>query len=298
MRDAVSWPRAPAMRLLFRRPWQISVRKRTAAPTSGWDRDEGLVSWGDGRLYADPFLFEHDGRHHLFCEEVPHGWKRGVISHTELGRDGSPASPPRPVLVAPYHLSYPCVFEHEGDVFMIPETCAARRIELYRAISFPTSWERCATLVDDVRAADATLYRQGARLWLFVAVAVEGASYSDELHLFHSDSLTGPWRAHPRNPVVSDVRGARPAGAIQSWGGRVVRPAQDCSRRYGWALSFREIEVLNEDDYAEREVDRLDPADLSRARATHTYAADGRYEAIDLRRRELRLMRRSATRRG
>jgi hypothetical protein len=63
---------------------------------------------------------------------------------------------------------------------------------------------------------------------------------------------------------------------------------QDCRRRYGWAVSFREVDLLSVDDYREHEVERLEPRDLPAARATHTNAADDRFEAVDLRRRELR----------
>ncbi|HEX3511617.1 MAG TPA: hypothetical protein VHT27_11035 [Solirubrobacteraceae bacterium] len=288
MRDVASWLRAPATRLALLRPWWIRVRVRGEAPTKGWQEEDRVVRWGDGRMYADPFIFEREGRHHLFCETVPSGSKKGVIAHTELHLDGALASPPKIVLDLDYHLSYPCVFEHGGEVFMIPETAAVRRIELHRAVSFPDVWEREEILIDDIAAVDTTFFEHDGRLWLFAGVAAEGGSYSDELHLFWADSPRGPWHAHARNPVVSDVRGARPAGAIQRWGSRIVRPAQDCSRRYGAAVSFREIDVLSTSDYAEREVDRLLPADLPRARATHTYAADSHFEAIDLRRREPR----------
>jgi hypothetical protein len=288
MRDLASWLRAPATRLALLRPWWIRVRVLGEAPTKGWQEEDRVVGWGDGRMYADPFIFEHEGRHHLFCEEVPSGTKKGVISHTELHLDGTLARAPRTVLDLDYHLSYPCVFEHGGEIFMIPETGAVRRIELHRAVSFPDGWEREGTLIDDIDAVDTTFFEHDGRLWLFAGVAAKGGSYSDELHLFWADAPRGPWHPHPLNPVVSDVRGARPAGAIQRWGSQIVRPAQDCSRRYGSAVSFREIDLLSTSAYAEHEVDRLKPTDLPRARATHTYAADSCFEAIDLRRREPR----------
>jgi hypothetical protein len=262
------------------------VRDSEQDPTRGWEHARALVRWKHGHLYADPLLIEHDGRHHLFCEEIEKGSRRGVISHTELRRDGVAADPPTAVLEAPYHLSYPFVFAHEGEMFMIPETSNVRRVELYRAVDFPRVWQRETVLLDEIVASDATLLAHGDRLWLFVGVAVPHATLLDELHLFSASSPRGPWQAHPRNPIVSDVRCARPAGAIQRWGTRLVRPGQDGSRRYGGSISFREIDELSEGDYAEHEIARLDPADLGSARATHTYASDGRFEAIDLRRRE------------
>jgi hypothetical protein len=282
-----AWLRIVAARLIFRRPWQIRVRAEGREPTSGWSRTPPLVRWKPGHLYADPFLFARDGRHHLFCEELPPGSNRAVISHTELHPDGSLSDAPVPVLEAPYHLSYPFVFEHQGEVLMIPETSSQGRVELYRASDFPSVWRRESVLLDGVIASDATLLAHDGRLWLFVGVAVAHATMLDELHLFFSEDPAGPWRAHPRNPVVSDVRCARPAGAIQRWGSRLVRPGQDGSRRYGGAISFREIDVLSVEEYAEHEIARLDPGDLGDARATHTYASDGSFEAVDLRRREL-----------
>lgn len=297
-RASATWARVLTARLLFRRPWQVRVRVRAGelrVPV-GWKGGSELVRWRPGHLYADPFLFEHEGRHHLFCEEVVGPGEPGIISHTELRPDGASADPPAPVLQASHHLSYPFVFAHEGELFMVPESRAAGRVELYRAEDFPRGWRREAILLEDLDAVDSTIVAEAGRLWLFAGVAAPGASSLDELHLFSAPAPRGPWVAHPRNPIVSDVRGARPAGAIQRWGGRLVRPAQDCSRRYGGAVSFREIDVLSTSDYAEHEIARIDPGDAG-ARATHTYAADGRFEAIDVRRRELRL-RRAGGRRG
>jgi hypothetical protein len=287
LRSPSRWLRIVAARLLFSRPWLVRVRERGADPASGWSRPAPAptVRWRPGHVYADPMLLEHEGRHHLFCEEILPGERRGVISHAELHLDGTEASPPAPVLVAPHHLSYPFVFAHAGEIFMIPETSSVRRVELYRAVDFPHEWRHEATLLDGLVASDATLLDHGDRLWLFVGVAVPHGTMLDELHLFSATDVRGPWQPHPRNPIVSDVRCARPAGAIQQWGARLVRPAQDGSRRYGGAISFREIDELSESGYSEHEIARLQPGDLGDARATHTYACDGRFEAIDLRRR-------------
>lgn len=293
LRSPWRWLRVVAARLAFERPWRIRLRERARDPIAGWSAapERPVVRWGEGHLYADPMLFEHEGRHHLFCEDLAPGSNRAVISHVALGPGGADG-PPRPVLQAPHHLSYPFVFAHGGEVFMIPESSAERRVELYRAERFPDSWTLDSVLLDGVIASDATVLEHEGRLWLFACVTEPGATLLDELHLFWAERLAGPWRPHPLNPVVSDVACARPAGAVQVWGGRLVRSAQDCSRRYGGAVSFREIDVLTEQQYSEHEIGRIDPADAGgRARAVHTYAADRLYEAIDLRSRRLRARR-------
>ncbi|HEX4437413.1 MAG TPA: hypothetical protein VH061_11535 [Solirubrobacteraceae bacterium] len=292
VRSPWRWIRVVAARALFVRPWQIVVRRQGETPVAGWRNGSSLLGARRSHLYADPVLFEHEGRHHLFCEEIPAGATRAVISHAELPVDGGRGDAPTPVLEADYHLSYPFVFAHHGEVFMIPETSAQRRVELYRATEFPHSWSKEAVLLDDLVACDATLLAQDGRLWLFVGVAETHATMLDELHLFTATAVRGPWQPHPLNPVVSDVRCARPAGAIQRWGERLVRPGQDGSRRYGGSVSFRQIDELSLDGYAEHEIGRLDPVDLGDARATHTYASDGTFEAVDLRRRRLAPMQR------
>jgi hypothetical protein len=290
--DSIStWPRVILVRLLFQRPWSIRVRRRLPVATEGWRAEpEQLVRWTRGHLYADPFLFEHEGLHHLFCEHVLPGTGRGVISHTELRDDGGPAASPQPVLECAHHLSYPFVFVDDGEIMMIPgATTQPNGVELYRAVDFPVAWQREAVLLETLAPADVTLLWHRGRIWLFATVSAKHASSLDELHLFSAEQVRGPWLAHPMNPVVSDARCARPAGAIQRWGERLVRPAQDGSRRYGGAIAFCEIDVLDTNHYAEHEIARLTPADVAGARATHTYNSDASYEAIDLRTREPRL---------
>jgi hypothetical protein len=288
LRLAPRWGRVLLYRVLYRRPWYVLVRERQPDALAGWGEDAGLVTWKRGHTYADPFLFERDGRHHLFVEDVAPGTGRGVISHVELRPGSADAEPPVPVLQTDHHLSYPFVFSHGGEIYMVPETGDVSQIRLYRAASFPTVWEFDRVLVDDIRAADATLLEADGRWWMFASVGGYGTTLVDELHLFLAASPLGPWTPHRGNPIVSDVRTARPAGAILRDGDRLVRPAQDSSRRYGWAVSLREITVLTPDRYEEREIGRLEPRDVAGARAVHTYGRDNRFEAIDARRREPR----------
>ena len=134
---------------------------------------------------------------------------------------------------------------------------------------------------------DPTLFYQDGTWWLFGTIADLGESQDDELHLFHADALEGPWHPHPRNPVVSDVRGARPAGPLIRDGSRLLRPAQDCSGRYGRAVVFKEVLELSRSAYREVEVARLEPDWLVDNLATHHYATGERWTATDamLRRR-------------
>ena len=233
-----------------------------------------------GRYWADPFLFEHEGRHYLFHEDYRYYQGKGLISVMEIEADGS-LSPSVPALSRHYHLSYPDVFEWGGEVYMIPETRQNRSVELYRADSFPISWKLVRTLLPGVQAVDSTLLHHAGKLWLFTNVAVSGGSSHDKLFLYHADLLTGPWVPHPRNPVVDDPGSARPGGRLFWCGGELVRPSQDCSRGYGGGIVFSRVEVLDEKEYRELRIGRVDPGWLPRNRATHTYTRDESWEAVD-----------------
>jgi hypothetical protein len=233
-----------------------------------------------GRFYADPFLFGHGGRRFIFFEDFDWSCGRAVICYVEIDADGRRGLP-GVALSQDCHLSYPFVFEAGEAIYMVPETAGRRTVELYRAARFPDVWTLERVLLSDVAATDATLLRHEGRLWLFVAIAVDGGRPIDELFLFSSESLGGEWEPHPMNPVVSDVRCARPAGRVFVQDGQLIRPAQDCSRSYGWRVVFNRVEVLSASDYRERPVGAIEPAPGSGNLRTHSYDCDGVFEVLD-----------------
>jgi hypothetical protein len=228
---------------------------------------------------ADPFPVEVDGRHFLFVEDYSHEAGRGAISVTEAGADGT-WSPPRRVLEREHHLSYPFVFEHEGEVYMLPETGETGRIELHHAVDFPYGWQLDRVLLDGLTAVDATLHKEDGLFWLFANV-VEGEEDRGELWLFSSRSLDGEWRPHARNPIVTDPGTARPAGRLFKRGGILIRPSQDCSRGYGEAVVLNRVDALSPSEYRETPVARIEPNWLTGLEGTHTYTFDSRYEYLD-----------------
>ena len=199
------------------------------------------------RYYADPFPFERDGRHYLFVEEYPHASGKGIISVAEFEGQERRPSTPRPVLEEPFHLSYPQVFAHGGEIWMLPEGGAGRQLVLYRAASFPDRWVRHAVLVEDRELFDATLLEHGGRFWILAAERDGMGSSSDMLVAFHAERLDGPWLPHKANPILIDRRAARPGGAFVKVGRRIVRPVQDGTRGYGGGLGLSDLIRLDEE---------------------------------------------------
>ena len=204
----------------------------------------------DATFVADPFLLRRDGRLFLFFEAWRRGSGQGDLCWAE--RDAAGAWRYSGVaLDEPFHLSYPFVFEHEGEVFMIPESRSQRDVRLYAARPFPGRFELRRVLLSGERYADTSLVRWQGRFYLFTSTD------NGTLELFHASALEGPYHPHPRSPVISgDDCAARPGGRPIVWQGRVLRFAQ-CDRPvYGVSVRAFEVTELSPSGYAERPAGR------------------------------------------
>ncbi len=234
------------------------------------------------RFWADPHVLHRDGNYFIFIEELLYGTGKGHVSVIVMDEKGNHAPPVR-VLEKPYHLSYPFVFEWENETYMIPETSENRTVELYRCVRFPDQWEFRMHLMENVDAVDATLFRWEGKWWLFAnMVEQKGASSWDELFLFHSESLLSrDWKPHPLNPVVSDMKSARPAGRIFLQNGGIYRPSQDCSGHYGRGFNLCEITALSETDYREKVVASVKPDWDKNIVSVHHFTREKNLTVID-----------------
>ena len=233
------------------------------------------------RYWADPFVIEKDGRYFVFFEELPFRTGRAHISVLEIDREGR-ASPPVKVLERDYHLSYPFLAEHNGQLYMIPESAQNGTVEVFRCVDFPRAWKLERVLLQGMRCVDATFHRGPDRWWMFANVAASGSRmFDDELHLFHAADLLGDWQPHARNPVKSDARCARPAGQLYWRNGSLYRPAQVCSPLYGSGLSINRVLRLTPHDYAERQVERILPSAGAGLLGLHTVNRAGALTVVD-----------------
>jgi hypothetical protein len=239
-------------KLASKRPfyWQTAYRigdGAGVAESAALDGAPFTVLEDDGeRFYADPFVVGHEGETFLFVEEYPYATAKGIISVAKLGADGR-FGVPKAVLEEPYHLSYPQVFSHGGDMFMLPESGGARRLVLYRAAAFPDRWEVDTVLMDDTDINDATLLQRDGRFWLFGTERRGAGSASDTLVVFSAPDLRGPWSPHKLNPIAIDRSAARPGGAFIERDGRTFLPVQDGQHSYGGGLGLAELLRLDDD---------------------------------------------------
>jgi hypothetical protein len=206
---------------------------------------------------ADPFGTSYAGRETILYEHFSYCDNIGYI----VAMDAKLGAPGARVQIGPeqaVHLSYPFLFEVDGRLLCVPESSAAGEIALYEAERFPDRWKKAATLIAGRGFADATLFQHEGRWWMAASdVAEKGAN--SELYLWFAAAPAGPWQEHPGNPVKTDVRSARPAGAPFRVDGVLYRPAQDCSSSYGARVSINRILALTPDEFREEVVTTVNP---------------------------------------
>lgn len=247
------------------------------------------VSWlppaGPLRYLADPFGLWRGGRLHVFAELYDYRTRVGTIealvfdAQLRLLERGC-------ALATPWHLSYPYVFEAQGETWMLPEAHRSGGLTLYRAVEFPFRWEPAQRIVLDQVPLDATPLFHGGLWWLFYTSAARRIDRNAALHVSWAEDLPGPWYAVPGNPVRFDPAGARPGGTPLVIDGRVMLPVQDCSRTYGGALRPLWFDVLSPDAV------KVSPGPALSAPAAfapytdglHTLAAAGQVTLIDVKR--------------
>src|SRR5215216_2787801 len=173
---------------LFFDQWSLAYRFRTSVddPNNSFYRFNYLIPPKE-KFWADPFPVKHEGKYFLFFEEFIYKDDKAHISVIELSKSG--ASEPVPVLKRDYHLSYPFIFQWNDRYFMIPETAGNRTVEVYSCQGFPHEWKMETVLFEGVAARDATLFEIDGLWWMFVAMADTG--FSDELHIFYSETPFG-----------------------------------------------------------------------------------------------------------
>ncbi|HEY3696472.1 glucosamine inositolphosphorylceramide transferase family protein [Phenylobacterium sp.] len=234
---------------------------------------------------ADPFGLWRDGALHVFAEAYDYRTRHGTIDLLHVGAGGEWFGRTT-VLREPWHLSYPCVFEADGAVFMAPEAHRSGGFTLYRAAEFPHRWEPFARPELDTPAIDPTPFRHDGLWWLAYSPAGPQAHKQGRLHLAFAESLSGPWRAHPGNPVRIDRASSRPGGAPFLHQGVLTLPVQDCVRTYGAAIRLLRIRELTPDGFA---ADAAAPIAAPTAAAPyrdglHTLSACGDLTLVDVKR--------------
>ena len=256
--------------------------------------------------YADPFVWRHQERTYLLCEEFRYPRHNGYLRCIPLDADLK-AGTPQTIIRRAGHASFPFLFEHGEALYLVPETSHEGGVHLCRCEDFPQRWSQVRTLLPAADAADTILLRHAERWWLITSIRARPGGGARYLAVFFTDDLlTGTWQPHPVNARrlygESPFGSGRNAGAVIRSGERLLRPSQHNPNYYGEAVRWMQIERLTPSEYHERELADAHPlAQLSARLSMHHLTIHGDLIAWDVRDRvgsESTLSRRAKESRG
>ena len=232
-------------------------------------------------IWADPHLCEHNGDTYVFFERMHFHNENAHIAYARLDTEGKPINTGM-ALSADHHLSFPFVFCHANDMYMVPETASECEICLYKATHFPDQWEREHVLLKDINAADTVLLQHDDLWWMFTnCQSHRTVDERDELHIFFADTLRGPWQSHALNPVITGVDRSRMAGSIIEEDGNLYRSSQYGAYRYGYGINISRIDELTTTTYKESAIWRILPEKGSGWSGCHSFTRAGNLMMID-----------------
>ena len=190
------------------------------------------------RFHAmDPFVFKFNHETFIFAEVYDRWLSRGTIGYCKWNGNGF--SSWKQVIVESYHLSYPFLYEDNGEVFMVPESFLNQDVHAYRAVDFPDKWEFSHVLARNVKYVDTTLFRQDKTEYAF---AYDVESMEKQLLLFEIHDRQ--FNMASRAVISKDYSSARPGGRVFNYNGDMIRVSQDCDGAYGKAVVFSRINHL------------------------------------------------------
>lgn len=265
--------------------WTVCYRKRSGTNTLLDDTDGQFLEIKNGRRswHADPFVFSHGGHTYVFAEEYDLVRRKGNISYCELTENG--AGRWRTALQTPFHLSYPFIFENENGIYMIPESCMADEIAIYKASDFPAGWVKLKTIVGGIKAVDSTLIKTKDRMYLLSQRLKDNGD--EPLILMQiDDEFNAGQIAYEK---IRYNQNERPAGAAFIWHDELIRPSQDCAESYGYALNMNVVREVSERGFHEVPVKKIIPLDVPNnlrfvPEGIHTYNFTSEYEVVDFKR--------------
>ena len=277
--------------------WFISIKKN----------DEGNLDLSNlhhnyppkGHYWADPFLYQKDGKDYIFYEL--YDYKKGVIAYSEI-REDMTFTDPTIVLELDYHISYPFLIEDGGELYMVPEIGKKWEseeykrstvydedkggyhidpknigIDIYKCVSFPDKWVFEKTLVSGVMAGDSNIFKFNNKYLIFTTI---NPDMKNQFSLFTSDSLLGPYKYIFGKKITN----SRSAGSIflDEDSSQIIRFTQNSEGGYGRSIFMKSLSLdFSKNKYVEDTLDEIEPNWHPEIFGTHHLDFNKKYIVVD-----------------
>lgn len=277
----------------FEEVYTIGYRNRNGKTLLESDLlDFNRIPYHDHYWYADPILVSYRGKEYLFMEIFDMRTQLGSIACAEFDDEGR-LSQPKTIIQEKYHMSFPMVFHWGEELYMIPETCGNRSLNLYRCLGDITRWELAESFPVGVELVDTVVIACGTdRVELMCS------------ELYHKDKFKNRWQRYWLVREEGDFRleadtalnsgdvydnGHRMAGSLITERGRSILPTQESTEidygAYLYLNDFSGRDIHNMPVLKKVTVENIKLPDVAQKNqiGVHSYALSEKLEVIDMR---------------
>lgn len=228
--------------------WPVANPVLTCASVSDASHPSNFV--------ADPFLYIQGSKWLIFFETKNAVTKQGDIGVAESSDGGASWKYLGIALDEEWHLSFPFVFDYNGQIYLMPEGNEKGDLRLYRALNFPLEWTLDRVLIKRP-LVDATMVEYSGNYWIFGSDFHRfGAKKNGEFEVWYASTPFGPWKQHKGNPLHNGdpSSAARNGGRPFVYEGQLYRVGQDCGETYGRRVRIFKVVTLTTIKFEEVEV--------------------------------------------
>lgn len=249
---------------------------------SSRDREFVFLPHTEEYWYADPLIYEKNGKEVVFLERVNRKTGLGCIACADIS-NGEWALPV-PVIEEPFHMSFPMCFSWENELYMIPETEMSEHINLYHCTQFPYKWEKVGEYLSGLRLVDSIILSKNDKKITFLASEYKPEDdFYTRFHCYEMYKCGEEISIRDLGRISEDYSlNFRAAGPMIEDGTRLLPLQRSTSGIYGFSVQFNRYDeklpgVLQKE---------LLPGDVviegKKLIGVHTYSMSSHYEVIDI----------------
>lgn len=219
------------------------------------------------RWFADPFILDVTKNEIIIlAEEYNYNVRRGRIARVVIDRRTYEEKGFEIILDLPTHLSFPFIIRQNGKVYVMPENSASGCSTIYEYDDATRKITPLHHLAEEP-FADATIFEMDDKSFLFTTMLPDTNSKAVKIFSFDKEKLKVIEQvANVEFPLVC----GRNAGEVFEVKGRLYRPAQDCTLRYGHGVILQKI-TIRDGNWIFEDTNCIYPNSFKYNRGIHTF---------------------------
>lgn len=270
-------------RLFYDYRWEIAYRSISQKEPIANNHDTysyKVMVLPKGFWGADPFLYEKNGEAYIFFEYTDLKKYKSVLA---VKRISPTIGDVHVIFEFDVHTSYPCIFEYNDCLYIIPETAGNSTLQLLKCKDWPYKWEKVSDLATNFKCVDTTPFFTGDKIQLFTYYRAE---LGFNLYNCKLDLNTLKIEA-PQVLMNYKQNTGRPGGHFIDINGKRIRVVQPATRFYGEQIDFYNVK-FDGVNYREEKISEFLPEQIKTDKklnivGVHTYNRSEHFEVVDLR---------------